>query len=329
MKSVCVVGQGSWGTAVANIFAEAGQTTVIWGRDPKVSQAINERNENSHYLKGIKLSKNLTASQDLKSCLINCDLIVNALPTQAIREVFKPHASLLKNKHVMNTAKGIEIGTNQRVSEIFHEIEKTIVYSILSGPSFAVETARKHPTAVTLASIKKEEAETVQQMMTVPYFRTYTSDDVVGVELAGALKNIIAISSGIVSGLGLGYNTQAALINRGLIEIMRLGKVLNAKPMTFFGLAGMGDLILTCTGPLSRNRNFGVALGQGKTVADALKAIGGVAEGYYTAKSAYSLSQKLQIEMPILEQVHQILYDGKNPKQAVTDLMNRELKDEW
>lgn len=329
MKSVCVVGQGAWGTAVANIFAEAGQATVIWGRDPQISNSINQLHENSHYLKGIPLAKNLMASLDLVDCLKRADLIVNALPTQAIREVFSPHAELLKNKHIMNTAKGIEIGSNLRVSEIFHQIQRTVVYSILSGPSFAQETANKYPTAVTLASLKREEAEYVQSLMVVPYFRTYTSEDVVGVELAGALKNIIAIGSGIVSGLGLGYNTQAALINRGLIEIMRLGKVLHANPMTFFGLAGMGDLILTCTGPLSRNRNFGIALGQGKSVADTLKALGGVAEGYYTAQSAFSLSQKLNLEMPILEQVHQILYHGKSPKQAVSDLMNRELKDEW
>jgi len=329
MKSVCVVGQGAWGTAVANIFAEAGQPTVIWGRDKKVSESINQVHENPHYLRGITLSKNLTASTDLVVCLKNADLVVNALPTQAIREVFLPHANLLKNKHVMNTAKGIEVGTNRRVSEIFQEIQTTVIYSILSGPSFAEETAKKNPTAVTLAAFTREEAESVQKLMAVPYFRTYTSEDVVGVELAGALKNIIAIASGIVSGLGLGYNTQAALINRGLIEIMRLGKVLNANPMTFFGLAGMGDLILTCTGPLSRNRNFGVALGQGKSVPETLKALGGVAEGYYTAQSAYSLSQRLKLEMPILEQIHLILYQGKNPKQAVSDLMNRELKDEW
>lgn len=329
MKSVCVVGQGAWGTAVANIFAEAGQSTVIWGRDPEVSKSIRERHENPHYLKGVQLSKNLTASQDLADCLKRAELIVNALPTQVIREVFSPHAHLLKNKHIMNTAKGIEIGTNQRVSEVFFEIQKTIVYSILSGPSFALETAKKQPTAVTLAAFTSHEAETIQKLMIVPYFRTYTSEDVVGVELAGSLKNIIAIASGIVSGLGLGYNTQAALINRGLIEIMRLGKILNASPMTFFGLAGMGDLILTCTGPLSRNRNFGVALGEEKTVAESLKAIGGIAEGYYTAQAAYSLSQKLKVEMPILEQVYQILYHGKNPRQAVSDLMNRELKDEW
>lgn len=329
MKSVCVVGQGAWGTAVANIFAEAGQTTVIWGRDREVSKSINERHENTHYLKGIPLSKNLTASHDLKAALKKADLIVNALPTQVIRQVFTPHAELLKNKHLMNTAKGIEIGSNRRVSEIFDEIQKTITYSILSGPSFALETAQKQPTAVTLASLQRTEAEEIQQLMAVPYFRTYTSEDVVGVELAGAMKNIIAIASGIASGLGLGYNTQAALINRGLIEIMRLGKVLKANPMTFFGLAGMGDLILTCTGPLSRNRNFGVALGQGKTISETLKIIGGVAEGYYTAESAFSLAQALKIDMPILEQIHQILYHGKDPKQAVSDLMNRELKDEW
>jgi glycerol-3-phosphate dehydrogenase (NAD(P)+) len=254
---------------------------------------------------------------------------VNALPTQAIRSVFEPVSELLKNKHLMNTAKGIEIGTDLRVSEVFGELQKDCIYSILSGPSFALETAQKHPTAVTVASLKSGEAEAIQKLMAVPYFRIYTSTDVIGVELAGALKNVIAIASGVVSGLGLGYNTQAALINRGLAEIIRFGKKLGAEPLTFFGLAGMGDLILTCTGPLSRNRNFGIAVGQGKTVVEALKLIGGVAEGYYTAKSAFSLAQKHQTEMPILEQIFKILYEGKNPKQALSDLMSRELKDEW
>lgn len=329
MKSICVLGQGAWGTAVASIFAEAGQPTQIWGRDSTVSQSINQNHENPRYLKGITLPLTLRASADLVACLEKSDLIVNALPTQAIREVFKPHAQLLKNKHLLNTAKGIEVGTNLRVSEIFYSLEPSLIYSILSGPSFALETAQKQPTAVTLASSSSEEAEDIQKLLDVPYFRTYTSQDVVGVELAGALKNIIAIASGIVSGLGLGYNTQAALINRGLIEIMRLGKVLSAETMTFFGLAGMGDLILTCTGPLSRNRNFGVAIGKGLSTSEGLKSIGGVAEGYYTAKSAFALSQEKKVEMPILEQIYQILYEGKSAREALSDLMNRELKDEW
>jgi|688.fasta_scaffold97495_3 glycerol-3-phosphate dehydrogenase (NAD(P)+) len=329
MKSVCVIGQGAWGTAVANIFAEAGHKTIIWGRDSQVSHSINQNHENPHYLKGIHLSKNLFSSNDLPDCLKKSELIVNALPTQEIRKVFSPHAALLKNKTLMNTAKGIEIGTQLRVSEIFKDIQKELTYSILSGPSFALETAQKHPTAVTLACSDSKTAEEIQALMAVPYFRTYTSQDVVGVELAGALKNIIAIASGIVSGLGFGYNTQAALINRGLAEILRLGKKLHAESLTFFGLAGMGDLILTCTGPLSRNRNFGVLLGQGKTLKDALKALGGVAEGFYTARSAYALAEKNQVEMPILEQVYQILYEAKNAKAALSDLMSRELKEEW
>ena len=329
MKSICVVGQGAWGTAVANIFSEAGHSTLLWGRDPQISNAIQNQHENTRYLKGVPLSKSLKASLNLDEALSACDLIVNALPTQAIREVFAPRAQALKGKHLMNTAKGIEIGTNLRVSQIFEELQPKLKYSILSGPSFALETAQKHPTAVTLASHHTEEAEFIQKLMSVPYFRVYTSSDVIGVELAGALKNIIAIASGIVAGLGLGYNTQAALINRGPIEIMRLGKVLHADPMTFFGLAGMGDLILTCTGPLSRNRNFGLALGQGKSPQEALRAIGGVAEGYYTAKSAQALAASLKVEMPILNEVYLILYEGKNPKGAVSDLMKRELKDEW
>lgn len=329
MKSIGIIGQGAWGTAIANIFAEAGHPTVIWGRDPKVSDFIIKNHENPNYLKGITLSPNLTASSDLASVVKSSDLIVNALPTQVIRAVFSPVSHLLNKKHVMNTAKGIEIGTDLRVSEIFHQIQNELTYSILSGPSFALETAQKQPTAVTVASLISGEAEKIQQLMAVPYFRIYTSQDVVGVELAGALKNIIAIASGVVSGLGLGYNTQAALINRGLAEIIRLGKKLNADPMTFFGLSGMGDLILTCTGPLSRNRNFGILIGKGKSTAEALKHLGGVAEGYYTAKSGFSLAKKHQAEMPILEQVFKILYEGKSPKQALSDLMSRELKDEW
>jgi glycerol-3-phosphate dehydrogenase (NAD(P)+) len=199
----------------------------------------------------------------------------------------------------------------------------------LSGPSFALEVAKRLPTAVTLASDKLEAVAKVQQALATPYFRSYTSKDVAGVEFAGSLKNVVAIASGIVTGLNLGYNAQAALINRGIAEIMRIAKAFHADPFTFLGLAGTGDLILTCTGPLSRNRKVGVLLGEGKKLEEIQKELGGVAEGVYTAKSAFELSQKAGIELPITEQVYRILYENSTPAVALQSLMGRELKEEW
>ncbi len=328
-KKILVVGSGAWGTALANVFADAGSETVIWGRDADVIQSINTHHENQKYLKGIKLSKALRATTDLKTAIKESDIIVCSIPTQQIRSVFSSLSELIGKKHIVNTSKGIEQGSHERVSQIFKEICPNATYTILSGPSFALETAMRLPTAVTLASKNIEDATEIQTLTATPYFRGYTTTDVVGVEYAGALKNVIAIASGIVTGLKLGYNAQAAVINRGIAEIMRLAKQEKSDPLTFLGLAGTGDLILTCTGPLSRNRKFGQLLGEGKKIDEIQKELGGVAEGYYTAQSAFELAQIKKIDMPITEEMYKILYKGSTPGQALKELMSRELREEW
>jgi len=329
VQKIAVIGSGAWGTGLANVFADAGHDVTVWGRDKDVINAINSKHENSKYLGSIVLNSSLKAALDLKNIIQQSEWIVCAIPTQQIRSVFQPVSALLEEKHIINTSKGIEVGTLKRVSEIFQEMAPNAHYSILSGPSFAIEVAKRLPTAVTLASSNMEEATKVQQALAVPYFRTYTSRDVVGVEFAGALKNVIAIASGMVTGLNLGFNAQAALINRGIAEIMRIAKAFHADPFTFLGLAGTGDLILTCTGPLSRNRKVGVLLGEGKNLNQIQKELGGVAEGVYTAKSAFELSHKSGIELPITEQIFQILYQKCTPREALQSLMKRELKEEW
>jgi glycerol-3-phosphate dehydrogenase (NAD(P)+) len=329
LKKIAVVGSGSWGTGLANVFADAGHQVTIWGRDTETVQAIQTKHENPKYLKGIPLNPNLKSSSDLHQTVNEADWVVCAIPTQQIRSVFKPLSALLDKKWIINTSKGIEVGSLLRVSEIFREIAPQSSYSILSGPSFALEVAKRLPTAVTLASSTLEIATEIQMASATPYFRSYTSRDVTGVEFAGSLKNVVAIASGMVSGLNLGFNAQAALINRGIAEIMRIAKAFHADPFTFLGLAGTGDLILTCTGPLSRNRKVGVLIGEGKKLDTIQKDLGGIAEGVYTAKSAHELAQKAGIELPITEQIYEILYEGKMPKQALESLMGRELKEEW
>lgn len=328
-EKVGVVGLGSWGTAVANVFVDAGNPVSIWGRDAAVVDAINERHQNPKYLKDLSLSPKLKATTDLEKLVSESKIVVCGIPTQQIRNVFQPIAKLLKNKQLVNTSKGIEVKTHLRVSEIFQQIAPTAKYTILSGPSFAQEVVKHLPTAVTLASTNKTSARKIQRMLSTPYFRAYTADDVVGVEYAGALKNVIAIASGMVMGLKLGYNATAATINRGIAEIVRISKKERAKPMTFLGLSGMGDLILTCTGPLSRNRTVGVLLGEGKNLEEIQKQLGGVAEGVFTAQSAYELAKEFRIEMPITEQIYKILYQGSSPQSALKALMSRDLKEEW
>lgn len=325
---IAVVGAGSWGTAVANISADQNPQTVIWGRDASTVQAINQQHENPKYLKGVRLSERLRASTDLEATVRAADWVICSIPTQQIRTVFGPLAAHLAGKVVINTCKGIELGTHFRVSEIFKEIAPAAQYAILSGPTFAQEVAARLPAAITVACEVKETAVAIQKRLSNSYFRAYVSTDVVGVEFAGALKNVVAIATGLVNGLKLGYNAQAAIINRGINEIMRMAAAKGGKPMTFLGLAGMGDLILTCTGPLSRNRTLGVKLGEGKKLDQAVQELGGVAEGYYTAKSGWELAQRLQIEMPITEQVYRILYEGSTPQKALVELMSRDLRDE-
>lgn len=325
---VAVVGAGSWGTAVANVFADAGSIVWLWGRDESVLQGINEQHENKKYLKGLPLHSALKGTSDLRTAIAAADLVVCSIPTQEIRKVFFPVADLLPGKILINTSKGIEIGSNVSVSGIFEELSPGVRYGILSGPSFAQEVVQRLPTAITIASADKDIAASVQKRLSTPYFRVYSSTDVVGVETAGALKNVIAIASGMVTGLQLGYNAQAALINRGIAEIARLGAKRGAHPMTFMGLSGVGDLILTCTGPLSRNRRLGCFLGEGLKLEAVQRELGGVAEGAYTARSACELAASLGVEMPIAQEVYGILYEGHSPKKAVTSLMTRDLRDE-
>jgi len=325
---VAVIGAGSWGTAVANLYADQGGEVRIWGRDTAVVEQINSLHQNIKYLKGISLNAKLKATTDFAGVLDFADLVVCAIPTQQIRTVFGPESKRLQGKPLVNTSKGIEIQTLKRVSEIFQELTPTSIYSVLSGPTFAQEVAKRLPAAITLASTDKLFAEAMQHRLSNNYFRVYTAADVIGVEIAGALKNVVAIATGVSSGLELGYNAQAAIINRGVAEIMRMAKKMGASPMTFLGLAGMGDLILTCTGPLSRNRTLGIKLGEGKKLPAIQKELGGVAEGVYTTKAAFELSLKMGIEMPINRQVYAILYEASTPQQALIELMSRDLKEE-
>ncbi|MBY0370104.1 NAD(P)-dependent glycerol-3-phosphate dehydrogenase [bacterium] len=325
---ITTIGSGSWGTALANVFADAGSDVLLWGRDSKVVQAINDRRENPKYLSGVTLSARLSATADLAQALDAAEVVVCSVPTQQIRAVFGPHRSRLKGKLVINTAKGFEVGSHKRVSEIFAEIAPEARYSVLSGPSFAAEVAARQPTAVTVAAADAKVAEQVQRLVSTAYFRAYTSTDVAGVEVAGALKNVVALAAGIVRGSKLGFNAQAAVINRGLAEMVRAGKSLGAEPTTFLGLSGVGDLVLTCTGPLSRNLRLGILLGEGRLLQDAIQTLGGVAEGVYTAQSAADLARARKIEMPILFEIHSILYQGKTPQNAIAFLMGRDLREE-
>jgi len=329
IRKVAVVGAGSWGTALGNLFADQCEEVILWGRDNDVVQGLNVRHENSKYLKGVPLSPKLKATNQLEAALEGADLVVGSVPTQQIRGVMGPVASKLRSAIILNSSKGIELGTHLRVSEIYQELIPEAQYAIISGPSFALEVAERLPTAVTVACQSREVGTLIQKQLSNSYFRVYTSTDVSGVELAGALKNVVAIATGVVTGLGLGYNAQAAVINRGIAEIMRMGKRFGAEPLTFLGLAGTGDLILTCTGPLSRNRTLGVKLGQGKALSEIQRELGGVAEGVYTAQSARELAQRNEIDMPITEQVYQMLYQNKSARQALIDLMGRDLKEEW
>ncbi len=325
---VTVVGSGSWGTAVANIFADTGADTLIWGRDPGVVEAISSRHENPKYLPGCPLNPRVTATNDLALALKFSNWIVCAIPTQKIRLVFAPFADQLAGKTLINTSKGLEIGTHMRVSQVFESLCPTAKYVILSGPSFAQEVVVRQPTAITLAGADKKQVSEIQKKMVTPYFRSYTTRDVVGVELAGALKNVVALATGIVRGSKMGHNAQAAVITRGLAEIARAGRQLGADSATFLGLAGMGDLVLTCTGPLSRNLRAGILIGEGKPLDSIMKTLGGVAEGVYTAQSANEMAMALGIDMPILSEIHSILYEGKTPERAVASLMSRGLKEE-
>jgi glycerol-3-phosphate dehydrogenase (NAD(P)+) len=332
VSRAAVVGAGSWGTALANLLAKKGVETVLWSFEPDVAESIERDHVNTRYLEGVALDPRLRATADMARALRGASLVVSVSPSHVVRQVMAQAAGHLDGGAlVVSASKGIENESLKTMDGVLADVLPAEVArraAYLSGPSFALEVALEHPTAVTIASGDAEAARRAQEAFQTAYFRVYTSTDVAGVELGGSLKNVIAIAAGIVDGLGFGNNTRAALITRGLAEITRLGVAMGAEPRTFAGLAGMGDLILTCTGALSRNRSVGVELGKGRRLDDILGGMVMVAEGVRTAKSAHDLALRLGVEMPIVHAVHAILFEGLDARAAVQGLMLREPKAE-
>jgi glycerol-3-phosphate dehydrogenase (NAD(P)+) len=327
-----VLGAGSWGTALAKLLADKGYSTRLWARRKVMADAIQARRENQAYLPGFQLPDTLEATSDLEYALDGTDLTVCVVPTHGLRAVLKDAAPLFgTNAPIVSAIKGIEIDSLMLVSEIFEDTlpesqHRQLAY--LGGPSFAKEVAACLPTAVSVAGRNADMVAVAQKALNTDRFRVYSTDDVAGVELGGALKNVVAIAAGIGDGLGFGHNTRAGLITRGLAEITRLAIAKGANPLTLAGLSGMGDLVLTCTGDLSRNRNVGLQLGQGKSLEDILGSMQMVAEGVRTAKSAKALSESLGVDMPITQEVYAMLYEDKPPLKAVVDLMTRPMRAE-
>lgn len=327
---VAVVGAGSWGTTLANLLAGNGHEVILWAYEAEVAEAINGEGVNPLYLPDRVLESALRASSDLADVVAGAQLVVSATPCHAVRAVARRVAQSLGDARppVVSVSKGLEPDTLETMTDVLGEVLPGCPMAALSGPSFAQEVFDRMPTAVVAASLDPAVAETVQQVFSTPTFRVYTGDDLIGVELGGALKNVVAIAAGILEGLGLGHNPRAALITRGLAEMTRLGEALGASPRTFAGLAGMGDLILTATGGLSRNRTLGCALGGGRTLAEALAGKRTVAEGVNTSQVAVALASRTGVEMPIAVEVARVLFEDKPPRQAIRDLMERELKAE-
>ncbi|MCE9669421.1 NAD(P)-dependent glycerol-3-phosphate dehydrogenase [Myxococcus stipitatus] len=327
-----VIGSGSFGTALANVLAVNCEEVRLWGRESTVVDAINARHENPTYLPGIPISDRVRATRELEEALVGSELVVLATPSHATREVVaRAKAFLPKHVPIVTVSKGIENETLLTMTELLEDClpEEFHPYiAVLSGPSFAKELARRMPTVVTIASHWDKVAVRCQKALQTETFRSYTSTDVVGVQYGGALKNVIAIAAGMADGLGMGHNARAAIITRGLAEITRLAVRKGANPLTLSGLSGMGDLVLTCTGELSRNRHVGMELGKGRKLADILSQMKEVAEGVKTARSARDLSLKTGVELPICQQVYLIAYEDKNAKSAVVDLMTRQPKSE-
>jgi glycerol-3-phosphate dehydrogenase (NAD(P)+) len=327
-----VIGGGSWGTAQAKLLAENGNDVELWCYEEWLPEVINEENENTEFLPGYTLPDNIRATSDLQATVADKDMIVSVSPSHVVRETLSQVADEIPmGVPIVSATKGIENQTLMLVSDILEDVLPDHCHpylAYLSGPSFAVEVADRQPTAVTVASYNHHLAEKVQQVYSNQYFRCYTSTDVPGVEVGGATKNVIAIAAGAIKGMGLGENAMAGMITRGLHEISRLAVSLGANPLTLKGLSGMGDLVLTCSSELSRNHTVGRKLGQGMSLEEVLEDMNMVAEGVKTSISVHELAEKQDIEMPISSEVYQVLHDGKSAKQAVDDLMSRDLKPE-
>lgn len=331
MTRISVIGAGAWGTALADLLARKGHEVRIWAYEAEVVESINARHENAVFMPGRTLGPTLRAFADAREAVAGASIVVSASPSHVVRAVTAPVAAGVESDAIIVSAtKGIEASSLLLMHDVLAETLPGRPVVALSGPSFAQEVIEGQPTAVVAAALDDATSATVQETFATPRFRVYSNQDVTGVELCGALKNVIAIAAGILEGMGLGNNPRAALITRGLAEMTRLGLAMGAQPMTFAGLAGMGDLILTTTGALSRNRSLGVALAEGQRLVEYTAAHRTVAEGVNTARSAVQLGERYGVELPVAQQVASILFDGKAPKQAVADLMERALKaEQW
>ena len=329
---VAVVGAGSFGTCLAILLAENNSAVDLWARDPALAEAINRHHRNPRYLTEFRLPETIRATASLETALGDKEIVLSVVPSHGVREVWAEAGRYTDPEAlIVSASKGIEVGTGRLMSEVLEEVLPTGLGErvvVLSGPSFAREVAEGRPTALTVASRNESFAIAVQSLLSSPLLRCYSNTDVTGVELGGALKNVIAIAVGVADGMELGTNARAALITRGLAEITRLGAELGANPLTFLGLSGLGDLILTCTGDLSRNRRVGVEIGRGKKLEDVLAGLHQIAEGVRTARSAWELAQTHQVEMPITEAVYRVLYEGKDFRAAVREIMTRQLRSE-
>ncbi|MGC8842512.1 MAG: NAD(P)H-dependent glycerol-3-phosphate dehydrogenase [bacterium] len=327
---VGILGAGSWGTALAILLGKKGENVLLWARRKEISEAINTKGENPFYLPGFPLPPNVKATLHIEEAVQGSEVIVLAVPSFAMREVVNKLSQCdIGGAVIVSAAKGLEEESGKRMSEVILEIMPSLRGNllVLSGPNLAGEIVREIPTTSVVAG-EERLSSFVQELFATHYFRVYRNEDIIGVELGGALKNIIAIGAGINDGLGFGDNTKSALMTRGLAEMIRLGLRLGASIETFYGLAGLGDLVATCASPLSRNRRLGELIAKGKSLEEAKKEIGQVAEGEPTTKAAYNLALCLGVEMPITYEIYNVLFRGKDPRQAVIDLMTRPLKAE-
>lgn len=330
-KRIGVIGAGSWGTTLANLLAER-EFVDLWVFEEDLCRAMARERENKIFLPGVRLLDNIRLTHSLEEAFTGKDILVCALPSHAVREIFSRAQPYLQDDIlIVSATKGLENKSHQTVSQVLREvIDRSLKAEIacLSGPSFAKEVSRKLPTAVTVAGTSPEAAHKARDLFSRLYFRLYTNPDLMGVELGGAIKNVMAIAAGAADGLGFGHSSRAALITRGLAEMSRLGVKMGAEARTFSGLAGLGDLVLTCTGDLSRNRSLGLELGKGRPLPAILREMRMVAEGLRTTKALWELAKQLEVEMPITEKVHEILYEGKAPREAVAELMSRQPRSE-
>lgn len=332
LKTLAIIGGGSWGTALAIVLAPRFESVRLWVFEPDLAARMESARENDVFLPGFKLAANVKISPDLPETVIGADIVLGVMPSRHARRLYASIQPLVDPRTILVSAtKGLENSSLHRISQVISEavgepLRRPI--AVLSGPTFAREIAQGQPAAVVIASENAEAAHSIQQAFSGPQFRLYTNSDPIGVELGAALKNVIAIGAGVCQGLGLGSNTRAALITRGLAEISRLALAMGGRPETLAGLAGLGDLVLTCTGDLSRNRQVGIQLAGGKTLDEIIGSMHMVAEGVETCQAAVTLGETLHVDLPIIQEMHAVLYQGRSPRESIKNLMERSLKSE-